>query len=196
MFRIFRTFCLSALLLFALPAVLRGQVASGSGDAAFTFGYTHVKGVTSSSHYVLGGSGAFNFSHYVAAGFEYTYTPLGSETLSIITDSGNQRTYGGFGRFSLVAPGRITPYLLAGGGAVNEKEVFATNIFITTASQSGYYYALGAGASIFGGRHWGVRPELRYEHQQFCANNRLNLNAFGQNDIQLTVQLFYQGGGK
>ena len=195
MTRIFRPICLSSLLLFVLPAALRAQVAGRSVDAAFTFGYSYVNGFLSNTHFVYGGSGAYNFNSYIAAGFEYTYTPLGSETLSVVTDSGNQKTYGGFGRLSL-AHARVTPYLVGGFGGVNEKEVFATNIIIGTASQSGHYYAFGAGASIFPGHHWGVRPELRYEQQQFDANAPLNLNAYSQRDLQLNLQLFYQAGGK
>jgi hypothetical protein len=195
----FKSFCVSITFLLAvsLPALAQG-IARGSGEASGTFGYAHVNGVTSYNHFVLGGSAFYNINQYFAAGFEYKYTPLGSETIGGVNGTEHLQTYGGAARFAFSGSGRAVPYAVVGFGAVDEKAIASYQGVSESASQGGYYVSFGGGATIFGGQNWGVRPEFRFERQQFDGTSvgGLPVAAFGQNDVQGTVSVFYQFGGK
>jgi opacity protein-like surface antigen len=199
--RISTSLCVSILFFLAVCSTSRAQgIAAGSGEASGAFGYAHVNGVASKNHLSFGGSGLYNLNPIVAVGFEYNYTPLGSETISGITGSEHLQTYGGVARFSLSKSSHIVPYALVGFGDVNGKaEIIASPEGVSaSASQNGFYFAFGGGATIFAAPRWGIRPEFRYERQQFGATN-INGSvsaAFGENDIQATVSVFYQFGGR
>lgn len=190
-----KSFCASLVVLLAItcPAFAQG-IAAHSGEAAGIFGYSHVDGVTSNNHFAFGGSGSYNFSPVVAAGFEYKYTPLGSETISGASASAHLQTYGGVARFSFAKASSVVPFVLVGFGGVNEKAVASSGGISASAGQSGFYFAFGGGATIFAGPNWGIRPEFRYERQQFVTNSQFS--SFGQNDVQGLVSVFYQFGGK
>jgi hypothetical protein len=191
----YKSFCAPVIFLLAVssPALAQG-IAAGSVEAAGTFGYAHVDGVTSNNHFAFGGSGLYNFNQVVAAGFEYSYTPLGSETISGVSASEHLQTYGGVARFSFSDSSSVVPYALVGFGGANEKAVASFEGVSASAGQSGYYFAFGGGATIFVGPRWGIRPEFRFERQQFGAGYQLA--SFGQNDIQGLVSVFYQFGGR
>jgi len=167
------------------------QNAAGSVEAAGTAGYAHFSGL-SDSHFILGASAFYNFNKTVAVGFEYTYASLGSENLGGVNLSGHKQSFGGAGRFSMGKSRRVVPYFLAGFGGVTEKGTGSAGGFTESSSPSGYYYAIGGGASLFASSQWGVRPEFRYERQQFDAST--GTNAYGQNDVQVIVSAFYQFG--
>jgi hypothetical protein len=60
------------------------------------------------------------------------------------------------------------------------------------------YVAAGGGASFYVGHGFGIRPEFRYERQQFAATvvDGISISGGGQNDLRATVALFYQFGGR
>jgi opacity protein-like surface antigen len=189
----YKSLCAFVIFLLAAssPALAQG-IAAGSGEVSGTVGYARVDGVTSYNHFAFGGAGIYNFSHIVAAGFEYSYTPLGSETVMGANASAHLQTYGGVARFSFSESSDVIPYALVGFGGLNGKAVASIGNLSASASQSGYYYAFGGGVTIFVGPSWGIRPEYRYERQQFVANRQFA--AGGQNDSQALVSLFYQFG--
>jgi hypothetical protein len=191
---LYKSLCASTIFLLAAssPALAQG-IASGSGEVGGTIGYAHVDGVTSNNHFAFGGSGIYNLNQVVAVGFEYSYTPLGSEAIEGIKASEHLQTYGGVARFSF-SGSSVAPYALVGFGGVDGKAVATYEGMTVSDGQSGYYFALGGGASIFFGPRWGIRPEFRYERQQFVANTQFE--AFGQNDVQGLVSVFYQFGGR
>jgi hypothetical protein len=199
--RIFQSFSALVIFLLAISSLSLAQgIAAGSGEVAGAFGYAHVSGVTSNNHFTFAGSGIYNANHFVAAGFEYKYTPLGSETIEGITGSGHLQTYGGVARFSFDESTGIVPYALVGFGGADLKAIVSAQNMNYSSSQGGFYFVFGGGATIFAGPHWGVRPEVRFERQHFdgsSANtsNGVPVAAFGQNDIQALASLFYQFGG-
>jgi opacity protein-like surface antigen len=190
----YKSFCAFVILLFAASSLALAQgIAAGSGEAAGTIGYARVDGVTSYNHFAFGGSGSYNLDQNVAVGFEYKYTPLGSETIMGATATGHLQTYGGVARISFCDSSSVVPFALVGFGGVNQKAVASAGAISVSASQSGYYFAFGSGASILVNPRWGIRPEFRYERQQFVANTQFA--AFGQNDPQFLVSVFYQFSG-
>ena len=192
---LYKSLCASTafLLVLSSPALAQG-IAAGSGEVAGTFGYAHVDGVTSYNHFPFGGSGIYNLNQVAAVGFEYSYTPLGSETIMGANASAHLQTYGGVARISFSESSDVIPYTLVGFGGIDGKSVASFEGISASTGQKGYYYAFGGGVTIYVGPGWGIRPEYRYERQQFVANTRFD--SFGQNDSQALVSLFYQFGGR
>jgi|ERR1039458_2103244 hypothetical protein len=195
---LYKSLCASTafLLVLSSPALAQG-IAAGSGEVAGTFGYAHVDGVTSYNHFPFGGSGIYNLNQVAAVGFEYSYTPLGSETISGVSASEHLQTYGGVARFSF-SESSVVPYVVVGFGGASEKAVASYQGVSASASQSGYYFGFGGGASFFFGPRWGIRPEFRYNREEFFATtiDGSSLAAAGQNDVRGTVSVFYQFGGR
>lgn len=194
-----KSFCVSVAVLLAMSAPARGQgIAEGSVEAAGTFGYAHVGGVTSNNHFAFGGSVFYNINSNFAGGFEYKYTPLGSENIGGATASEHLQTYGGAARFTFAKSGRALPYAVIGFGGINEKAIASYEGVSESASQGGFYVAAAGGATIFMGDHWGIRPEFRYERQQFDGTSigGYPVAAYGQNDVQGLVSVFYQFFGR
>jgi opacity protein-like surface antigen len=195
---LYMSFCASVVFLLAVSSpALAQSIAAGSVEASGTFGYARVDGVTSNNHFAFGGAGIYNLNQIAAVGFEYSYTPLGSETISGISASEHLQTYGGVTHFSF-CESSVAPYALVGFGGANLKAIASYEGMSASASQSGYYYAFGGGVNIFVGPRWGIRPEYRYERQQFNGTNvgGMLVGAFGQNDSQALVSFFYQFGGR
>jgi hypothetical protein len=192
---LYKSLCASVIFLLAASSLALAQgIAAGSGEVSGTIGYARVNGVTSFNHFAFGGAGIYNLNQIVAVGFEYSYTPLGSEAISGANASAHLQTYGGVARFSFSESSDVVPYALVGFGGVDEKAVASFEAISASASQKGYYYAFGGGVTIYVGPGWGIRPEYRYERQQFVANTRFD--SFGQNDSQALVSLFYQFGSR
>ena len=192
---LYKSLCASVIFLLAASSLALAQgIAAGSGEVSGTIGYARVNGVTSFNHFAFGGAGIYNLNQVVAVGFEYSYTPLGSETISGANASAHLQTYGGVARISFSESSDVIPYALVGFGGIDEKAVASFEAISASASQKGYYYALGGGVTIYVGPGWGIRPEYPYERQQFVANTQSG--AFGQNDSQALVSLFYQFGSR
>jgi hypothetical protein len=194
----YKSLCAFVILLFAASSFALAQgIAAGSGEAAGTFGYAHVAGVTSYNHFPFGGSGSYNINQGTAVGFEYKYIPLGSLTASGVTVSGKIQTYGGVARFSF-SDSAVAPFVAVGFGGLSESAAASESGAKVSVSQSGYYYAFGGGASIFCGPRWGIRPEFRYEREQLLATtvSGTSIGASGQNNVQFLASVFYQFGGR
>jgi hypothetical protein len=187
--------------LLTLSTPLRAQVAARSGDVSGNVGFSNLSGdetVDGNKHVAFGGAGAYNFSDWGAIGFDYSYQMLGSETASGVTVSGKIQSYGGVYRGYLSKSSRVVPYVLVAGGGFSETAVGTSGGMKVSASQNGYYIGFGGGASIYASPTWGIRPEFRYERQQFSATTvgGAALAAYGQNYALGTISIFYQFGGK
>ena len=199
MHRTCKSLWICVVFIFALSAAARGQgIVDHSGEVAGTVGFSNATGVSSDKHFTFGGSGAYNVIKTVAAGFEYSYTPLGLEPLYTgLASSEHLQLYGGFVRLSPLKTKRAVPYAVVGmGGANLYAEATAMGLSLGV-SRSGLNVSVGGGASIYAGAHWGVRPEFRFMHQQFgsTAVDGTPIPSFGQNNYVATVSVFCQFGG-
>jgi hypothetical protein len=193
-----KSLCVSTVFLLAASGVALGQgVAAGSVELAGNVGFSSIKGVDNDRHVVFGGSGAYNLSQLVAIGFEYSYNPLGSLTEDGATGSEHLQLYGPVARFSLAESSRVVPYVLVAAGGSSLDAVASDQNVSLSAAQRGYYFGAGGGVTLYVGSHWGIRPEFRYERQQFNATTiqGFQVASFGQNEYQGSAALFYQFGG-
>jgi hypothetical protein len=169
---------------------------SGGGDVAVNFGYGNLNGVDNNTHASFGASVAKNSGRTAIAG-EYNYLPQGSVTQSGVTGKENIQQFGAALRLSLTAPARITPYLLVAGGYDRITATASADGLSVSAGQSGGYVGFGGGANLFLTSHFGIRPEFRWERQQFASTSvgGIDVPGGGLNDYRGTVGLFYAWGG-
>lgn len=186
--------CLAAVFLFLLSSPVWAQgVVARSGEVAGTVGFSNLTGVDGNKHVNFGASGGVNLTDRVAVVGEYTYLPMGSVSGGGASGSGSYQQFGGAARFSLDRSTRVVPYaLVAFGYARDSEEVSVAGIGSGSGSLNGDYFGLGGGASIYLSRSLGIRPEFRYERQEFYQNG----NSAGQNVALGTVSVFYQWGGR
>ena len=194
-----KSFCVSTILLLAVssPALAQG-IAPGSGEVTGNIGFSNLKGIDNSRHISFGGSGLYNATKMVGIGFDYNYQMMGSETIGGVKVSGHLQTYGPVARFAFSNPSRVIPYVLvAAGGASLHAGASSGNVSVG-ASQGGFYFGFGGGASIYAGSNWGIRPEFRYERQHFNSTTIQGtpVQSGSQNYAQGSVSIFYQFGGK
>ena len=189
--------------LLALSTPLRAQVLAGSGDVSGNIGFSNLSGnetVDGNKHVAFGGAVSYNSptTNWASLGFEYSYQRLGSETAFGINDSGHLQSYGGVFHAYLRKSSCVAPYVLVAAGGLSETAVASTGGMKITSGQNGYYIGFGGGTSIYVEPNWGIRPEFRYERQQFSATTIAGSPsaAYGQNYILGTVSVFYQFGGK
>ena len=167
------------------PDVDTGVIA-GSVDTGFTFGWSNIPTKLDPSdtnnHPNLGGSFGVNLTNHVAVVGEYKYqlmAPLDGVAF-------NTQLFGGALRYSFGGH-KVVPYVvLSGGGA----RLMGSESGVT-ATANGGYFGTGAGASLFLGKHWGIRPEFRYDylHLSFAG---VTQNA---NITEVSNGLFIQFGG-
>jgi hypothetical protein len=180
------------LLLLSSPVWAQGIV-SHSGDVAGTVGFSNLTGVDGNKHVNFGGSGGINLTDHLTVLGEYTYLPMGSVNLDGASASGSYQQFGGAARFNLGKSTKVVPYALGAFGYARQ----SANISIAgfgsgSGSLNGDYFGLGGGASIYLHKGLGVRPEFRYERQEFYQSG----SSAGQNVALGTVSVFYQWGGQ
>jgi hypothetical protein len=179
-----------ALFLLVITAPVRAQVLAHSGEVAGTVGYDHTNyyppdGPTS-THF-FGASGGYNVIPAITVLGEYKYDPLGSYNLGVGPSGVHAQLYGGAVRFNFRPSSKIVPYSVVGGGGYR----FTVSSSGSGISINGSYVNFGGGASVYLGKNWGVRPEVRYERQQFSSEG-LNIDA---NVVVAYGSIFYQWGG-
>lgn len=184
---------LSALFLLVLSVPVRAQVLARSGEAAATFGYDYTSmtsvnppsNILPHSHYFVSGSGGYNVTPYITALGEYKFDPLVSASGS--SDSWHSQLAGAAARFNFTPSKKIVPYAIVGAGYYRLTVKAGSAIEVADS----YYVNGGGGASIYCGKHWGIRPEFRYERQHAVY--------FGQiitsNVADVSGSIFYQFGG-
>jgi hypothetical protein len=188
---------LSALFLLVLPAPARAQVLAHSGEVAGTIGYdntsmTSVNPVSTTlptSDYFYGGSGGYNVAPYITVLAEYKYDPLVAVTGNPF--SWHSQLAGSAARINLMPSKKVVPYAIVGAGYIR---LTATDGSIYEYSD-GYYVNVGGGASVYLGRHWGVRPEVRYERQHTTYGAITPNQIITGNVADVSGSLFFQFGG-
>lgn len=188
------------IILLVISSAARAQgIARRSGEVGGTIGYNNLKSIDNGRYATFGVSGAYNLSPWFALGGDYTFQRLGTIAVASTTGSEHLQLIGPVARFSANNASRLVPYVVvSGGGAVLQAAVALLNNSVMSASQKGFYFGVGGGASIYGGHNWGVRPEFRYERLHFNSTTiqGSSVGSFGQNDYQGTVTVFYQFGGR
>ncbi len=161
-------------------------VKAGSGDAAFTVGWSNIPKkldtADTNNHTNYGFSTAYNMSPNFAVVADYTYQPMSSlDGVAFHT-----QMFGGAARFSF-GGNRMVPYVVVGGGGA---QLTGSESGVAVSANGGYFGG-GGGAHIYLGKNWGIRPELRYDYM------RLSLSGVTQsiNASQFTTGFFFQFGG-
>jgi hypothetical protein len=178
------------------PGAAQG-IAAGSFEVSGNGGITNLSGVDSKKgHGAFGFTGVYNLTRDVAVGAEYNYLMLGSLSENGVTANENLQMYGALARVTVFSNRFVAAYaVLSGGGNRLHATASAGNVS-DSASQTGGYFSAGGGVSIFLGHGFGIRPEYRYERQQFAATtvDGTPISGGGQSDMRGTVALFYQFG--
>jgi opacity protein-like surface antigen len=196
---------LSLLFFVALPLGATAQgVRSRSIEVSANGGITNLNGIDNKKgHGSFGFAGAYNLTSHLAVIGEYNYTMLGSTSENILGEgvlAGKEdlQLYGAAVRFALINTRFVVPYVLAGGGGDRRHETASFENESVSGSESGGYFAVGGGASFYLSHGFGVRPEFRYEREQFASTTieGISVSGGGGNDLRATGALFYQFGGR
>jgi Outer membrane protein beta-barrel domain len=192
----------------ALPIVAKAQgVMAHSIEVSGNGGITNEYGANGNhGHATYGFAGAYNLTRHLAVVGEYSNVDLGSESEDVapgqqVTGSEDVQLYGGAVRYALINTRFFVPYVLVGGGGDNLHVSVSTPLFpgdrSIEASESGGYVSLAGGVSLYAGHGFGIRPEFRYNRQQYGSTSVEGLSTQGssENDLRVTVAVFYQFGG-
>jgi hypothetical protein len=184
-----------------LPIVAKAQgVVSHSIELSGTGGVTNEWGADAKQgHALYGGAGAYNLTKHLALVGEYSYVKLG--TLPVeegVSLTEHAQLYGGAVRYALINTRFVVPYVLGGGGGDRLYASISGDGQTVSLTESGGYVAVGGGASFYVGHGFGVRPEFRYNRQQYGATTFEDQTAAArsENDLRATVSIFYQFGGR
>ena len=190
---------LAAVLTLSAPAIAQGPRAR-SGEVAGVFGWESLKGIDDKTHVLFGASGGFNASERVQVFGEYTYLPLGSMSIVVVSAKGKAHLIGGGIRVHFGgASSRVNPFVVGAGGFSRATITINTPVSPISASGSGGYFGGGGGVSLFLGRNWGVRPEARFERLQWSTLSMSSINfpgGEGANVFTVRASLFFQFGGR
>jgi hypothetical protein len=186
----------SALFLLVMSVPARAQVLAHSSEVAGTVGYDHTSmtnNLTGSadnatSNHFFSGSGGYNVTSHITVLGEYKFDPLVAPPGSPFTV--HAQLSGGAARFNFTPSKKVVPYAIVGAGYDRMTATIPGLINIA----DGYYVNFGGGASVYCGKHWGIRPELRYErqHATFGPVNQI----LTSNVVDVSGSFFYQFGGK
>jgi hypothetical protein len=197
---IFRRSIVPAVLFVLLPFCAKAQgVVPHSIELSFTGGVTNEWGIDSKQgHATYGGAGAYNLTRHLALVGEYSYVKLGTLSEDGLTGSENVQLYGAAARYALINTRFVVPYVLVGGGGDRLHESLSGDGQSLAASESGGYVAVGGGASFYVGHGFGVRPEFRFNRQQYGSTTVEDEPVPGsiEHDLRATVSIFYQFGGR
>jgi len=197
---VFRASGVSLLLLGLLPLYGRAQgVVPGSIDISANGGITNLDGVDDKKgHGSFGFAVGYSAKNHATLSAEYNYLMLGSLTVNGETGKEHLQLYGVGVRVAIINTRLVVPYVLLGGGGSRLSATVTEGGVSASGSQNGGYFAAGGGVNLYAGQGFGIRPEFRYERQQFAATtvDGISISGGGQNDLRATVALFYQFGGK
>ena len=182
----------SALFLLVLSVPVRAQVLAHSGEVSGAVGYDHSSFASNpasplypTSTHFFGGSGGYNVTPYITALGEYKYDPL---NFAAAGATYHTQLAGGAARFNFTPSKKIVPYAIVGAGYDRLTASFSGE---GTVFSDGYYVNFGGGASVYCGKHWGVRPEVRYERQHVTYEGQ----TISANVADVSGSIFYQFGG-
>jgi hypothetical protein len=183
--------CIAATFLL-FSSIAGAQVLANSGEVAGTVGYDHTSmtnnnppaGNPTSNHF-FSGSGGYNMTRHITALGEYKFDPLAAPPLDTFT--WHSQLYGGAVRYNFTPSRKIVPYAIVGIGYYQ----LTASMPGVIENASGYYVNFGGGASYYLGKHWGIRPEFRYERQHAGYKGEI----LTSNVADLSGSIFYQFGG-
>lgn len=184
--------CATALFL-VLSNSAQAQIAAGTVDLAGNVGFSNLDGIDTNKHINFGATAGYNFSRSNTLILEYSYLPMGSVSGYGAKVSGNYQIFGVADRWNFGVSKKVVPYATAGLGFVRQGEsAFVAGFGSGKGSVNGFYVGFGGGASIFLGQNWGIRPEVRWDAQEFSANG----SSAEQNAVRASAGVFYQWGGQ
>ncbi|MFC6647317.1 porin family protein [Granulicella cerasi] len=172
------------------------EVAVGGGYSYLDTGRQGEEGYK--NHGTFDVSASYNIVRKISVGFEYTLTPLHSQTESGVTASVDLHNYGGVARFGLFSAKAMMPYVSVVGGGLKLKGKATDGTTTVSQTLSGGYLGAGLGVNAYLPAGFGIRPEVRYERQQL-SHSAQQYDVFagnGRNEITLTGTLFYTFGGR
>jgi len=186
---------LSALFLFVMSVPVQAQILAHSIEASGTIGYDHTNMTSTpaatsypTSHDFYGGSGGYNVTPHVTVLGEYKFDPLVAPPLNPFKL--HSQLVGSAARINFTPSKKVVPYAIIGAGY---DRLTGTLSGTPTEYSDGYYVNFGGGASVYCGKNWGIRPELRYERQHSTygpANETITANV-----VDVSGSFFYQFGG-
>jgi len=186
-----RNGCLFAgLTLLALTAPLGAQgfashavdVAAGAGASSQSDNHS----ADGNIHISYTGSASYHLTSRLASGVEYSWLPLDSEKGPNV--GVHSQLMGLASRFTVLPSWHTAPYVVLAVGYDRLSDVPTGS---GSTAYNGIYGDAGLGLSVYATKHWGVRPEVRYEYQSYFSGP---LSSFGS--IRGTMSVFYQFGGK
>jgi len=174
------------------------QVAPGSGDASYGFGYDHVGtgpndefASKSGNSLTTGGNGGYNINRYIEAGGEFSFFNDPQPSVNGISYALHIENYGGLVRFNLAPESKVVPYGVFAIGGSHATALARQGSASASISENGYYFGGGGGASIYLGPNWGVRAEFRDNWDHFTYQSSPNSTSA----LAMTGGLFFQFGG-
>ena len=182
------------LLAAALPSLAQGPAGS-TLDLSANVGVSNLNGIDNHKGHPTGGASAYvNLTRAIAVGFDYNYYGLGTVSAGV-KDTEHLQTYGGSLRINLLPNRVLVPYVVAGVGGNRLTATASASSFSESAAINGSYFNGGGGVSLYLGNGFGLRPELRYERQQFHNQQFDGIYISGAaTDVHPTIALFYQIG--
>jgi hypothetical protein len=203
MYSIFRRAVVPVVLFVLLPFSAKAQgVVPHSIELSFTGGVTNEWGIDNKQgHALYGGAGAYNLTKHLALVGEYSYVKLGTAYQDGAKGMEHSQLFGAAVRYAPINTRFVVPYVLGGGGGDRSYEGVTAGDLNVTANESGGYVAVGGGASFYVGHGFGVRPEFRYNWQQYGSTvvqggEDEPIPGHSENDLRATVAIFYQFGGR
>jgi hypothetical protein len=148
------------------------------------------------THADYGGSGAYRLGENIHLFGEFNFSTLATTSMSSngvnATGSAKLANYGGGVAYSFRVPdSKLRPYATVALGAGHfygtgsaTSNGTTTNVSIGIANA--LYTGVGGGVRFYLGKHWGLKPEVRYQRYQSSL--------FQANTVVYTVGLFYQFG--
>jgi hypothetical protein len=153
------------------------------------------------THPAFGATGAYRLGDHVHLFGEFSYSTLASSSFSTssngVTVTGNASvklaSFGGGADYSFrSSESKVRPYATValgdghfygtGSGTGSNGNSASVSIGVANALYSG----VGGGLRLYVGKHWGFKPEVRYQRYQSSL--------FGSNAVVYSVGLFYRFG--
>jgi hypothetical protein len=108
------------------------------------------------------------------------------------TGAVNLANFGGGVDYSIGASRRVVPYIVSAVGvghfyAKGSASGDGTSASVSFSVANDVYYGIGGGARVYLGKHWGIKPEFRYQ--------RYNGTLLHANSFISTVSFFWRSGG-
>jgi hypothetical protein len=196
----FRRFVVPAALFASLHFSARAQgVVPRSIDLSFNGGATNEQGIQGKEgHAMYGGAAAYNLGRHLAVGAEYSYVRLGTAPSQFLPESAHTQLFGGAVRYTLINTRWLVPYVVAGGGGDWLSVHVSGDAENISATEAGGYASVGAGTSLYMWHGFGVRPEFRYNRQEYGSTTLAGnaMPGMSENDLRVTAAIFYQFGGR